>query len=174
MLFDNKQVDTEELPKVEKLIFIPLEKQYLKVSIITSLIVWLFVFGGAITLYIFQGSNFPQALKMAFPIIIVFIFLVRQIYIVMGFHKKAYALRKKDIIYRTGLIWQKEITLPFNRVQHCEVNQGPLERIFNLSNLHVFTAGGSSSDLSIPGIDLITANELKAFIVKKSISDEEE
>jgi len=83
-------------------------------------------------------------------------------------------MRQNDIIFKTGLLWQKEIALPFNRVQHCEVAQGPIERIFNLSELKVFTAGGASSDLNIPGLSPEEAKSMKEFIVNKTIIDEEE
>ena len=174
MQFENQQVDSNDLPKVEELKFIPLEKTYLKVSLITNAILWLIIFVGASIFYIYKKDELPDLLKMLGPIGLLSIFLLSLFLIVKGFYKKSYALRQKDIIYRTGLIWQKEIALPFNRVQHCEVNQGPLDRIFNLSILHVFTAGGSSSDMSIPGLTPNTANQLKEFIVKKTIVDEEE
>jgi len=59
-------------------------------------------------------------------------------------------------------------------VQHLRIDQGPIERKFNLSRLKIFTAGGNSSDLSIPGLDPITSNKLKQFIVAKTGMDEEE
>ena len=174
MLFENKQLDSSDLPKVEDLKFIPLEKKYLKVVLISGVIFWVFVFIGTGIFYIYKGDEIPEIIKFTIPFVILLLFITSLILIVKGFHRKAYALRQKDIIFKTGLIWQKEISLPFNRVQHCEVSQGPIDRLFNLSNLHVFTAGGSGSDLSIPGLDPLSANELKEYIVKKSVSDEEE
>ena len=174
MLFENNQIDSNDLPRVEDLNFIPLEKQYLKVVLASNIIFWVIIMIIVIILYAFKALVLPTPFQWLLPVFLITLFLVSIYMSIHGFHKKAYALRQRDIVFKTGLLWQKEIAVPFKRVQHCEVNQGPIERMFNLSNLHVFTAGGSSSDLSIPGLNPTTAQQLKEFIVKKSISDEEE
>jgi|GEM_PF-6009490 len=51
---------------------------------------------------------------------------------------------------------------------------GPIERMFGLSKLKIFTAGGASSDLKIPGLLPETANKLKDYIQLKVGRDEEE
>jgi membrane protein YdbS with pleckstrin-like domain len=99
-----------------------------------------------------------------FPIIIVY----------LGFYKKAYALRQRDILHKTGLFWRKTIVLPFNRIQHSEVNHGPIDRMYGLASLKLFTAGGSSSDLTIPGLKDEDAHRLKEYITNKTSWDEEE
>ena len=73
-----------------------------------------------------------------------------------------------------GLIWYSSTVIPFNRVQHCEISQGPIERLFKLSELKIFTAGGASSDMSVPGLNPETAHRLKEYIVIKTGMDEEE
>ena len=93
---------------------------------------------------------------------------------IFGFKRKKYALREKDIIYQAGLFWRNYTVLPFSRIQHVEVHQGPIERIFDLGKLKVYTAGGSSSDLAISGLAMDTAQSIKHFILNKSNSDEEE
>ena len=92
----------------------------------------------------------------------------------IAFKKKKYALREKDIIYQSGYFWRKFTVLPFSRVQHAEVQQGPIERLFELSRLKIYTAGGSSSDLSIAGLPLNTAQNIKHYILHQSALDEEE
>ncbi|MEL7535011.1 MAG: PH domain-containing protein, partial [Bacteroidota bacterium] len=84
-----------------------------------------------------------------------------------GYHRKAYSLRAHDLSYRSGWLWHKITTVPFSRVQHVEVDQGPIERAVGLSTLKVFTAGGSSSDLSVPGLSPERAKEMKTFILQK-------
>jgi len=59
-------------------------------------------------------------------------------------------------------------SIPFNRIQHTEVNQGPLGRMFDLARVQIFTAGGSSSDISIPGLKVEEAHQLKDHITKIS------
>jgi membrane protein YdbS with pleckstrin-like domain len=64
-------------------------------------------------------------------------------------------------------------SVPFNRIQHSEINQGPLDRAYNLASLNIYTAGGSSSDLTIPGLPYDQAVKLREFVAKKSADDEQ-
>jgi len=78
------------------------------------------------------------------------------------------------VIHRKGVLFKSTTTIPFNRVQHCEISQGPIQRMFNLHTLEIFTAGGGKSDLAIPGLEGDTAQQIKEFIVKKTAIAEEE
>lgn len=80
-------------------------------------------------------------------------------------------MREKDIIYTKGLLWQTRTSIPFNRIQHAEVKQGPIERMFSLHSLKVFTAGGDSSDLVIPGLEEENASRIKEYIMGKTALD---
>lgn len=88
-----------------------------------------------------------------------------------GYHLQGYALRARDIVFRKGVIFQNIVTIPFNRVQHCEISQGPIERFFGLKTLEIYTAGGRSSDLSIPGLLPDQAQQFKEFIIGNTVKD---
>lgn len=85
-----------------------------------------------------------------------------------------YAIRNRDILFKKGWLWKSNTMIPFNRVQHCEVNQNPIERYFGLAKLKVFTAGGTSSDLSISGLTPAKAEQLKHYITTQTAHDQEE
>jgi len=87
--------------------------------------------------------------------------------IYIGFSRRSYALREKDLTYKKGWLFYSTTTIPFNRIQHTEVSQGPLQRKFTLCSLKIYTAGGSTSDLSIPGLEEDEAQRLRDFIAKK-------
>ena len=59
-------------------------------------------------------------------------------------------------------------------MQHCEITEGPIQKMFELASIKIFTAGGSSSDLAIPGLHREEAYKLKEFITRNIASDEEE
>ena len=89
--------------------------------------------------------------------------------------RKKYALREHDIIYSSGLIWRQKTVVPFSRIQHVEVTEGPIDRLFDLSRLNIYTAGGSSSDLTIPGLMPSRAESIKHYILNRNSQlDEEE
>ena len=91
---------------------------------------------------------------------------------VFGFPKKGYLVREKDVSFQKGLLVFKSTSVPFNRIQHVEVNQGILAKIFKLSSVKIYTAGGNASDLSIPGLPVEVAANLKDFLSEK-ISEHE-
>jgi len=91
------------------------------------------------------------------------LWLIRKQYKVEG-----YILRAKDIYFQQGFFWTKRMIIPFNRIQHASVHQGPLERYFNIGKLRIFTAGGQSSDLTIPGLCMEDAIRLKQLIGDKT------
>jgi membrane protein YdbS with pleckstrin-like domain len=88
--------------------------------------------------------------------------------IYFGFQHRGYAVRQQDITYKKGWIFRSRTTVPFNRIQHSEINQGPLDRKYGISSLKIFTAGGSTSDLTIPGLPPEEAERLHEFITDQT------
>lgn len=79
-----------------------------------------------------------------------------------------FALREHDVHLKRGVIWQTHTTLPFNRIQHVEMERGPIERFFGLATLKFFTAGGGSADMKIPALPLDEASRIKNFVLKSA------
>lgn len=90
------------------------------------------------------------------------------VYSGVSFSYMSYAIRERDISYKSGWLWKSMTTIPFNRVQHCDIKQGILDRRFGLSKLTIYTAGGQNTDLEIPGLLPDTAEKLKAFILRST------
>jgi hypothetical protein len=78
------------------------------------------------------------------------------------------ALREHDLLLKRGVFWHKTIAVPFNRIQHIETHRNPAERNLVLSTLKLFTAGGAGADLSISGLKLERASQLRQFILSKT------
>ncbi len=170
--FENLLINIDELPELKSEEFSPIERSYLKVIRIGYAILFLILFIAPLVILFFNEEHkYDYHLYAIFGGASFLLWLVNFNFTGRAFRKKQYALRDKDIVYLTGLIWSKRIAIPFNRIQHAEVKQGPLERLYGLHNLKIFTAGGSSSDLSIPGLKEETALKLKNFILKKVEED---
>ncbi len=106
-------------------------------------------------------------------ILAVFLFLLALTWIrLKRFGSMGYQVRHHDLVFKDGFLWRSEIAIPFVRVQHSEVTQGPIARWMGYSTLKLYTAGGSQSDLSIPALLPEKAEKLKAYIAQKSIADE--
>lgn len=62
---------------------------------------------------------------------------------------------------RRGRLWQSEIRVPGNRVQHLDLRRGPLERRFQLATLVIHTAGTRESSVGISGLADADAERLR-------------
>lgn len=51
-----------------------------------------------------------------------------------------------------GLLFRADTTVPFGRVQHIDVTQGPLERAWRLGSLTLHTAGTHNASVVLPGL----------------------
>ncbi len=92
--------------------------------------------------------------------------------VVALFHTRAlmrrmgYRLTEDGIQFRTGVLWQRELMIPFSRIQHLARRQGPVERLWGLSSLLIYTAGASSADCTIPGLSAAGAEALEHTILQ--------
>ncbi|MCI4667430.1 MAG: PH domain-containing protein [Bacteroidia bacterium] len=168
MEFENKEMEISQLPKVADLEFKGLHKDFLQVSILSVIVQWIIILAIIITGLSFWGLLFNLKVFLASLGGWLLFMGISLILRWLGFRHKAYALRERDIHYKTGLLWRSETSIPFHRIQHAEVSQGLIERVFKLSRLKVFTAGGESSDLVVPGLEPDHANSLKDYILNKS------
>lgn len=68
-----------------------------------------------------------------------------------------YEITEDRIIYNEG-IWFRNLTIiPIVRVQHINITEGPINRIYGLADLEINTAGGS---FKIPNIEKAVVEEL--------------
>jgi len=53
-------------------------------------------------------------------------------------------LTSRSIVYRRGIFWKREKTIPLTRIQDLGMMQGPLMRFFGIHRLKIETAGQSA------------------------------
>ena len=59
-------------------------------------------------------------------------------------------------------VWFRTITLlPLSRLQHVDLDRGPMERMFGLASLTVYTAGTHHATVAIPGLEANDAARLR-------------
>jgi membrane protein YdbS with pleckstrin-like domain len=166
-VFDNVLVLPENIPQAEHITFTPLEKRYLWFSRLK------FFIGLVLPIPFYFLSKLETTYTLliigGYLLILGFFFFTHW----MSFKRKGYGIRTHDVSYRTGWMFRSLTVVPFNRVQHCEVESGPIERLFRLSTLKIFTAGGSGSDITIPGLEPTSAKNLRAHIISTAAAHEE-
>lgn len=172
MRFENPQIDTLDLPSVDKIEFQRLPLQALKLRTAGWCIIQGILLLIGLSVY-FLGEPF----KKTWPWILIFgVWALQAVYffwmVRKRFHQEGYALREKDIIHTKGYWVRTELTVPYNRVQHVEIEQGPLARALGLGSISVYTSGDNGGDLSISGIEYPEAERIKQFIAQKVGQDE--
>jgi uncharacterized protein len=165
--FSNQVVLPDQLAPIEVQEFEGLEVKYKLVRQINSAILLVIALIGFFIMAYFLSNNTPIKVLIGIPFIFIVLFVWKLVLVNLGFPKKGYLLREQDVSYRSGLLIYKLTTIPFNRIQHVEVSQNIVEKSFGLSRVKIFTAGGSVSDLSIPGLLPDKAHQIESFLLSK-------
>lgn len=66
---------------------------------------------------------------------------------------------------RSGIWFRVVRLLPLTKLQHVDVERGPLERLFGLSSLVLYTAGANTASIKIPALDAKQAMRLRDLLV---------
>ena len=163
--FTNETIDTTQLPKFEEVQFSVLHPDYWKVILISLTVFFLIIgIGAGLTLFFNDDlASFVSEFSIAFVCMIAVVLFFSRI----GFKKKGFAFRNHDVLFRHGIIATNTLVIPYNRVQHVALHEGLISRFFGLAKIEIFTAGGSSSDIEIPGIDKEEAENIKQLLMGK-------
>ncbi len=76
-----------------------------------------------------------------------------------------YRIDDKVLETRSGKLFQTTRLLPLNRLQHVDLHQGPLERMFGLARLELHTAGTENASITIPSLAHEEAVRLRDHLV---------
>ncbi|MDQ3767313.1 MAG: PH domain-containing protein [Actinomycetota bacterium] len=82
----------------------------------------------------------------------------------MRYRRWRYQLRERDLSLSRGALWQVRTLIPFDRIQFVEARRGPLDRIFGLNVLVVYTAAGRAAH--IPGLNPLQAEAVREELAK--------
>ena len=167
--FTNKSIDIASLPQYEAVEFEPISKSYLIKSnlqnllfLCVALIVWVVLF--------YFKINQIQLIILFIGIILYFGF---KFWNISRLQKNyGFALREKDILYRSGYLVNITTVVPFNRIQHASISRDVLDKMLKISSLKIYTAGGSSSDIKISGLAPDLALQLKEALAEKLTANE--
>ncbi|HYJ50293.1 MAG TPA: PH domain-containing protein [Microbacterium sp.] len=75
-----------------------------------------------------------------------------------------YQLRRDDLVFRRGILWQRVVAVPYGRMQLIDITHGPLDRGFGIAQLKLVTAAASTG-VVIPGLKQEAAERLRDTLV---------
>ena len=142
----------------------PLEQGYLRVLRIEWAITMavLLAIAAAVDLLVLRGNALPWGWLSGAVLLLslwaVLTLPARQ-FLTWGHSEEGDALR---VVH--GYMFHTDTVVPFVRVQHIDVGQGPIERLCGVSHLVVHTAGTHNSIVTLRGLDPVRATEIRESI----------
>lgn len=76
-----------------------------------------------------------------------------------------YQLRRDDLVFRKGILWQRFVAVPYGRMQLIDITHGPLDRGFGIAQLKLVTAAAATG-IVIPGLTQAAADELRDVLIE--------
>jgi membrane protein YdbS with pleckstrin-like domain len=76
-----------------------------------------------------------------------------------------------ELHIRSGMLFRRLTVVPFGRVQHIDIAQGPIERSHGLSTLILHTAGTRGASVPLPGLERGQAEHMRDRIRAKIRQD---
>lgn len=83
-------------------------------------------------------------------------------------HSLSYGVSAQEVISQQGFWWQTRTALPYSRIQHVTLSQGPVERRYDLASLKCFSAGSGRAEIEIRGLTMASAERLRGHILAKA------
>ncbi len=137
-----------------------LARAYVRVQLITQGIFFLLVLAAAIVAQTVTGV-FWQWIPVGVVLLVTAISLIitpRQA------RSVGYQLRRDDLVFRRGILWQRVVAVPYGRMQLVDITHGPLDRGFGIAQLKLVTAAASTG-VTIPGLTQEAAEQLRDTLI---------
>ena len=147
----------------------PLHPNHVKVLRIQAAVIALpLLLGG----FVLEGSGALPLGVVIVPLVLLALLAVVQAPL-RRYHAKGYAMGEDRLRVVRGLLFRSDSVVPFGRVQHIDLDQGPLERLYGLATLTVHTAGTHNASVRLPGLlhaDAIAMREaIRAHIRRETV-----
>ena len=126
----------------------PLHPNYVKVVRIAWLIVALPL---AVAALVLESADLLPRGAFAVPLLALAIWLVVRVPL-KRYQARGYQLGGDRLRVVRGLLFRSDTVVPFGRVQHIDVHQGPLERAYGLATLVLHPAGTHNASVALPGL----------------------
>lgn len=132
---------------------------------IVSLIV---VIGLAVGALVSDSLGFGFAVAIVLAVFaVVFLVWAGLIYPGLAYRHASWRLSDHGLDIRRGVWWRHRVVVPRSRIQHSDIEQGPLQRGFGIATLIIHTAGTKNSSVKLEGLAANTAETLRDTLVSE-------
>ncbi|MGY1408350.1 PH domain-containing protein [Luteimonas sp. A611] len=135
---------------------------------------WLFVAGnvfgnGVVALALLVPIGLLLESSIGLPLALALLVVLPALGAWMGLRRHACTRWRLDgdgYALRRGRLWRQETFVPRSRVQHLDIQHGPIERHFKLSTLVIHTAGSRNNSVATAGLDAQDAERLRDHLAR--------
>lgn len=99
----NRQLDFENIHRVENLTYEPLEKKYIKVQVVITILVYICMMLLALLLLLKEGLPYRTLIVAGLEGLLLCAAIVNLLLLPKAYACKGFAFREHDITYRSGL-----------------------------------------------------------------------
>lgn len=111
---------------------------------------------GALAVLLLEGAYPWVATGVFAALVLLFVVYQRARYDAWRFD-----LRDDSVYLERGVFVHVRTLAPFVRIQHVDTRRSPIDRLFGLASVVVYTAGSRGADASIPGLLPDRAEQLR-------------
>ena len=131
---------------------------------VAAIIAALVIVGGAAALELIlrQNIDLPTGIILG-PAVLVALFIAIRIPLAR-YNAKGYQISRDRLRVVRGILFRSDTVVPFGRVQHIDVDQGPIERALDIATLTLHTAGSHNASVRLPGLGHALAVEMRETI----------
>ena len=113
------------------------------------------------------ASALPAAVRLLLAVAAVFGVVLAAALPGLFYRSWRYRVGEEALELRHGVLTVKRSIVPYFRVQHVDLSQGPIERALGLARLKVHTAS-AGTDASLPGVELERAEEVRRLVLDRA------
>ncbi len=100
---------------------------------------------------VIEGADvLPTGLAFA-PLLLIAVIVIA-LFPLRRYRARGFAMSDDRLRVVRGVLFHADVVVPFSRVQHIDVTQGPIERLFGLATLTLHTAGTHNHSVALPGL----------------------
>jgi membrane protein YdbS with pleckstrin-like domain len=89
------------------------------------------------------------------------------------YHTRGYQVSSDRLRVVRGYLWRSDTIVPFGRVQHIDVDQGPIERALGIATMTLHTAGSHNASIRLPGLGhelaIAMREEIRSHIKREAL-----
>lgn len=170
------QITPQSLERFETIPWLTLDPRWQELErirwwILTGIVGTILGIGWLLTWVIRGTFDAAQWVSLAFVALVFIVgFLASRYFPSKQFRATSWQLKSNGLEIRHGIWWRHRIFVPCDRIQHTDVQQGPLMRIYGLASLIINTGGTHEPSIPLSGLSMSTAEQTRVKLSARAFN----